>query len=214
MPATRGLSGIPVTWDFGISDRDYEGLGKSIPTPGFDACPLCDGSLPLKRHGFYSRFALARGGTRRLLVLRLLCPHCGRTFGVLPVWAIPGRQVTWFVLWQFLVARLVEGRTLFSALLSARGGSVPIWHRQAQQWLLWCRSWWPRLASALAEVRAPGTQSWCGDLARDCLSLAGRTGDCPLLEATLAWRALLVARGDRRLWAPPLGLPEPPSHRS
>ena len=63
----------------------------SFPGPR-PACPQ-DPTQQLHRHGAYERYAHC-DGQRCLRIERFRCPHCGRTFSVLPQDRLPYRAVT------------------------------------------------------------------------------------------------------------------------
>lgn len=59
-----------------------------------DRCPFGGCSMPvrLKRHGFYSRFFISKSFFARIYIRRYICPVCGRTVSMLPMFCIPRFQ--------------------------------------------------------------------------------------------------------------------------
>lgn len=68
-----------------------------LADPDLDALRACGCGQPFRhRHGSYPRWTLLPDGTARLLrVLRLKCPHCGKTEAVLPDFLRSRYQYPW-----------------------------------------------------------------------------------------------------------------------
>ena len=205
--AQRVLKKVPVIYDFGISIKEYEGLDGEIPTPSIETCPYCSKVVVMKRHGFYERFiVLPEKVSRKLLIRRLRCPACKRTFGVLPVQAIPYRQLSWLVLWHFLCFRFIESQTLLTSLGRALGQESFVWHSQGLEWICWVRGWWNKLGRALSVDFLGETIGWGEDIGRDCKSLLSLYPNAsPLQSAVITWRNLVKGKRAISLWAPALG---------
>jgi len=57
-------------------------------------CPFKDCSMPvkLKKHGFYSRYLISKCFKGVLYIRRFICPICGRTISLLPVFCLRNFQ--------------------------------------------------------------------------------------------------------------------------
>lgn len=57
-------------------------------------CPFKDCSMPvkLKKHGYYTRYYISRLFSGILYIRRYICPVCGRTVSMLPVFCLPKFQ--------------------------------------------------------------------------------------------------------------------------
>jgi competence CoiA-like predicted nuclease len=57
-------------------------------------CPFKDCALPvkLKKHGYYTRYFISKTFTDILYIRRYICPVCGRTVSMLPVFCLPKYQ--------------------------------------------------------------------------------------------------------------------------
>ena len=107
LPVGGGLNSYQVTPDLLLDEASRQ-------------CPFCFRPHPLRRHGHYQRHALVDGSTQaRIRVLRLLCPHTGRTVSLLPDFCIPRRQHGPLILGPFLAA-YASGQSLLAALRLAR----------------------------------------------------------------------------------------------
>ena len=81
----------------GAGLQAYRELEDPADVAGALDCPFCPDRHPLRRHGWYPRWAyLPQPGPRvvehRLRVRRLLCPHTRRTVSLLPDFCLPRRQ--------------------------------------------------------------------------------------------------------------------------
>ena len=81
-----------------------------------DHCPQCEASRPLVGHGFYSRTLVGGAFEGVIRVRRYLCRACRRTVSLLPEFALPYLRFSVSVIALFLMAHLLEGRTLGAAL--------------------------------------------------------------------------------------------------
>jgi transposase-like protein len=105
-----------------------------------DHCPQCGARQPMLGHGFYRRTLVDVGFEGSIRVRRYLCRSCRRTVSLLPEFALPYLRFSIPVIALFLVARLLEGRTLVAAAAAVqphmpyqRGQFwVRRFHRQAQ----------------------------------------------------------------------------------
>ncbi len=91
-------------------------------------CPFKDCALPvkLKKHGYYTRYYISRTYTGVLYIRRYICPVCGRTISMLPVFCLPKFQYSGFDIIHMLhelyqtgmpLKRYVEGfRQYFPAM--------------------------------------------------------------------------------------------------
>jgi hypothetical protein len=70
----------------------YLNLGKEIYISPIYGCKFCDYEGMLHRHGYYSRNVITKYYIKRIDILRVKCPSCGRTHAVLPSFLIPYYQ--------------------------------------------------------------------------------------------------------------------------
>lgn len=59
-----------------------------------DSCPFkgCLTRIKLKKHGYYHRFFISKSFSGVLFIRRYICPICGRTISVMPIFCIPRFQ--------------------------------------------------------------------------------------------------------------------------
>jgi transposase-like protein len=107
-----------------ISDRD-----RSRP----DHCPLCQAQHRLIAWGFYIRSLVDLEFDSFIRVRRYRCVFCRRTVSLLPEVALPYLRFSIPVISLFLVARLLEGRTLKAAAAAASQPDMP--YQRGQFWI-------------------------------------------------------------------------------
>lgn len=90
--------------DFLIDLSQYALLGRSNDFPDLECCPICRAKNRLKRHGFYERNAIEAEVTFRILICRLLCPDCGKTVSILPIFLLPYFQYTTEFILRILIS--------------------------------------------------------------------------------------------------------------
>ncbi len=81
--------------------NEYVELGKANLFPVKYGCQ-CGYLSKLHRHGFYTRNAITRFSTYRVVILRVKCPSCNKTYSLLPSFLIPYRQYTFDVVFLCL----------------------------------------------------------------------------------------------------------------
>ena len=79
-------------------------------------CPQCQAKHPLIAHGFYTRTLLDEAFDGAIRVRRYLCQACRRTVSLLPEFALPYLPSSVAVIALFLLARLLQAKTLAAAL--------------------------------------------------------------------------------------------------
>jgi hypothetical protein len=77
-----------------------------------NSCPQCEANSPLRAHGFYHRTLVDVGFDSSIPIRRYLCLLCRRTVSLLPEFALPYLRFGVCLIGLFLVARLLQGRTL------------------------------------------------------------------------------------------------------
>jgi hypothetical protein len=81
--------------DFGLDIKMYASKGKDNEFPMIHQCPNCSARRLLHRHGFYERNGLTEDEKELVVVIcRLKCPSCKKTFSVIPDFLIPYYQNT------------------------------------------------------------------------------------------------------------------------
>jgi hypothetical protein len=144
---------VQILHPFSGSIQQYE---EAIADPDDyrpDHCPQCGARQQILGHGFYRRTLVDAGFDGSIRVRRYLCRSCRRTVSLLPEFALPYRRFSVLVIATFLVARLLEGRTLAAAALAAVQPHMPyqrgqFWERRFQQQV-------PALCAALAAKITP-----------------------------------------------------------
>ena len=66
---------------------------KSFPDAP-ERCPFKDCTMPVKlqKHGYYSRFFISKSFLGRIYIRRYICPVCGKTVSMLPMFCFPRFQ--------------------------------------------------------------------------------------------------------------------------
>jgi hypothetical protein len=78
--------------DFFKNITKYSDLGKEIYILPIYGCKFCGYEGMLHRHGYYSRNVITRYYIKRISILRVKCPSCGKTHAILPSFLIPYYQ--------------------------------------------------------------------------------------------------------------------------
>ena len=114
-------------------------------------CPQCQAKHPLKAHGFYTRTIIdtATAFDGLIRVRRYLCAGCRRTVSLLPEFALPYLRSSIGVIALFLVARLLQAKTLKAALPT----KTP--YQRGQFWLRRFRFEAESLCASLAAIAKP-----------------------------------------------------------
>jgi len=118
-----------------------------------DHCPQCEAQHPLTAHGFYRRTLVDAGFDGSIRVRRYLCRSCNRTVSLLPGFALPYLRFSIAVISLFLVARLLEGRTLKAAAAAASQPHMP--YQRGQFWVRRFQQQAAGLCAALAAKTTP-----------------------------------------------------------
>jgi len=119
-----------------------------------DHCPRCLARHRLTAHGFYSRALVDTQFDGSIRVRRYLCRSCKRTVSLLPELALPYLRFSVSVISLFLVARLLDGRTLQASGAAAAQPAMP--YQRGQFWIHRFQRQASRLCAALAALTAPG----------------------------------------------------------
>lgn len=90
--------------DFLVELPRYAALGKANDFPTLNCCPICRAKNRLQRHGFYERNVISEECSFRIPICRLLCPDCGRTVSILPMFVLPYFQYTVDIILRILLA--------------------------------------------------------------------------------------------------------------
>jgi len=104
-------------------------------------------------HGFYRRTLADVGFDGSIRVRRYLCRSCKRTVSLLPEFALPYLRFSIAVMALFLVARLLEGRTLRAAAAAASQPQMP--YQRGQFWVRRFQQQASGLCAALAAKMTP-----------------------------------------------------------
>jgi hypothetical protein len=168
-------------------------------------CLQCEAKQPLVGHGFYQRTLVADGFEGVIRVRRYLCRLCQRTVSLLPEFALPWLRFSITVISLFLVARLLQGRTLAAAALAAGQRAMP--YQRGQFWIRRFRKQAPTLGLALAPLTTPAAAPDWVTRALHMLESVGwmaahRFLFSELRAHLLGWPAFLAPQG-RRATLPP-----------
>jgi len=110
-----------------------------------DHCPQCRAKHPLTAHGFYTRTIVDAAFDGLIRVRRYLCETCRRTVSLLPQFALPYLRSSVTVIALFLVARLLQAKTLADALPpSSPYQRGQFWMRRFRAQAEACAPRWPR----------------------------------------------------------------------
>jgi transposase-like protein len=112
-------------------------------------CPQCQAKHPLTAHGFYTRTIVDPAFDGSIRVRRYLCEACRRTVSLLPEFALPYLRSSVTAIALFLIARLLQAKTLAAALPP----SSP--YQRGQFWLRRFRAQAAALCAALAALTKP-----------------------------------------------------------
>jgi hypothetical protein len=159
-------------------------------------CPRCQAKRPLTAHGFYTRTIVDATFDGSVRVRRYLCQVCRRTVSLLPEFALPYLRSSIAVIALFLVARLLEAKTLAASLPT----SSP--YQRGQFWLRRFRAQAQTLCVALAALTKPVPAP---DFVRRALAMLQSSGWIPahrflftgLRQHLLGWPRSLAPDGRR-----------------
>jgi len=117
-----------------------------------DHCPLCHAKHPLFARGFYRRSLVDLEFDDLIPVRRYLCDICRRTVSLLPEFALPYLRFSISIISLFLVARLLDGRTLKASAAAAFQPDMP--YQRGQFWIRRFRMQAVALCGALVALTA------------------------------------------------------------
>jgi Domain of unknown function (DUF6431) len=115
-----------------------------------DGCPQCQARCPLIAHGFYCRTLVDVTFDGAIWVRRYLCRLCKRTVSLLPDFALPYLRFGLSIIRLFLVARLLQGRSLREAAGTAGQPHMP--YQRGQFWIRRFQKQAAALCTALASL--------------------------------------------------------------
>ena len=165
-------------------------------------CPQCQNKHRLRAHGFYSRTIVDSTFDGVIRVRRYLCQSCRRTVSLLPEFALPYLRSSITIIALFLVARLLQAKSLQAALPP----SAP--YQRGQFWLRRFRAQVEALCVALAGLTATPTPA--PNFVQRSLTMLQASGWIPahrflladLREHLLGWPPSLVPDGQRAVLEP------------
>ena len=170
-------------------------------------CLLCSAARSLRAHGFYSRTLVDVSYDGSILVRRYLCLLCKRTVSLLPEFVLPYLRFSIRVIGLFLVARLLDKRTLKEAAGMALQTHMP--YQRGQFWVRRFRRQAEPLCAALTSL-TPVAQA--GDFVTRALAMLKAIGwiaahrflFAQLRVHVLGWPRFLVPYGCRFQFLPDL----------
>ena len=115
-------------------------------------CPQCQAQHRLTAHGFYGRTLVDARFDGSIRVRRYLCRSCKRTVSLLPEFTLPYLRFSVSVISLFLVARLLDGRTLQAS--GAAAAQPAMRYQRGQFWIRRFQKQATTLCAALASLTA------------------------------------------------------------
>ena len=164
-------------------------------------CPHCQAKDPLTAHGFYIRTLIDTAFDGPVPVRRYRCQGCRRTVSLLPEFALPYLRSSVTVIALFLVARLLQAKTLAASLPPLSP------YQRGQFWLRRFRSQAAALCATLAALTKPAPAPDFVHRALTMLESAGWIPSHRFLFAgvrahLLGWPPSLVPDGRRAALVP------------
>lgn len=94
--------------------EDFSTQNSSLFPEPPQRCPFKDCALPIqpKKHGYYTRYFVSKTFSGILYIRRYICPACGRTISILPVFCLPKFQYSGLDIIQMLHELFQGGLTL------------------------------------------------------------------------------------------------------
>ena len=164
-------------------------------------CPQCQAKDPLTAHGFYTRTVIDAVFDGAIRIRRYLCESCCRTVSLLPQFVLPYLRSSLTVIALFLLARLVQAKSLPSSLPPA----AP--YQRGQFWLRRFGAQAEALCAALAARTTPAVAPGFKQRALAMLQALGwipahRFLFADLRAHLLGWPPSLAPDGRRRTLGP------------
>jgi len=168
-------------------------------------CPQCQSKRPPTAHGFYTRTIIDTAFDGPIPVRRYLCQACRRTVSLLPEFALPYLRSSVSVIALFLVARLLQAKTLAASL----SPSAP--YQRGQLWLRRFRAQAETLCASLVALTVPAPAT---DFVHRALTMLEASGWIPahrflftdLRQHLLGWPPSLFPAGRRAAFPPAAAL--------
>lgn len=106
--------------------EDFSKKNSDTFPPPPDRCPFHDCSMPikLKKHGYYERFFISKSYSGILYIRRYICPKCGRTVSMLPMFCLQGFQYSGIDILNILYEFYHKGISL-KKLIERLKGDLP-----------------------------------------------------------------------------------------
>lgn len=98
--------------------EEYAQRGRRNRFPCIECCPSCHARARLRKHGFYERYAVEGETVWRLIIQRLKCVSCNRTFSLLPDFLVPKFQSTFATILRRIRERLRQQKVQGSRQLA------------------------------------------------------------------------------------------------
>lgn len=134
-------------------------------------CHLCRTQRPLIAHGFYTRTVVDLDFDGVIRVRRYLCLFCRRTVSMLPQFVLPYLRFSISVISAFLMARLLDSRTLKASAEAARQQAMPY-----QRGQFWIRRFHQQAAALCAALAALTASIPAADFAHKALRMLNTVG--------------------------------------
>lgn len=113
---------MQIIFDTDYQASEFSNMNSDIFPVAPKRCPFKDCSMPveLKKHGYYKRFFISRYFSGILYIRRYICPICGKTVSMLPVFCLPYFQYSAFDILNILSELYLKGVSLNKLIKKAK----------------------------------------------------------------------------------------------
>lgn len=109
---------MQIIFDTNLSATNFSTMNSEIFPVAPNRCPSKDCSMPvkLKKHGYYKRFFISKSFYGTLYIRRYICPICGKTVSMLPVFCLQYFQYSALDILNILCELYIQGIPLNSLI--------------------------------------------------------------------------------------------------
>lgn len=122
---------MQIIFDTSNLAQDFSNMNDSIFPDAPDRCPFKDCSMPvsLKKHGYYSRYFISKSFSGILYIRRYICPVCGKTVSMLPIFCLQYFQYSALDILNILNELYLKGMPL-NSLVKKLKNDLPFMDRR------------------------------------------------------------------------------------